>query len=69
LDLQSEDLGNKIMKEVDAKDSNLITFSECLVFIYECLGKMEEVKELKAKKQFDDTPQGCMLNKEILNIF
>lgn len=51
------------------KDPNLMTISDALMWVYGCLGKTDVVKKLKADQEFQAVPQGCMLSKDLMQLF
>lgn len=46
-----------------------MTINEGLMWVYGCLGKTDIVKKIKADQQFEAVPQGCMLSKDLLQLF
>lgn len=51
LELTAEEVSRGVMN-FTTKDSNVLNYSECLMYIYSCLGKHDDIKKLKAKEQF-----------------
>lgn len=53
----------------ECKDPNLMTINEGLMWVYSCLGKIDVVKKIKADQEFQAVPKGCMLSKELMQLF